>query len=119
MFPKEYMDEFYKYEKNDVGVEFAASEDVKTAYFELITTFCPCVSIHWKNYLAMLREKSNATFDKQLTISDECYTIWFIKFNYEEEKKATEFIKEHYLKEYNFLKKTENAWTTSNNNVSK
>ena len=62
------------------------TEKQKDCYFYLIKEFCPCVSPVWKGYLRKIRMRDTATFKNNLTPSDEAYTIWFIKHNFESEK---------------------------------
>ena len=115
------MDEFYKFSETcatDANTEKDTTsptdvpQDVKDAYFQLVVDFCSCVSPHWRDYIKILYSRDHATFNDQLTISDEAYTIWYIKFNYEIKKEEAEFIKKHGAQALKDKKKREAPWTT-------
>lgn len=80
MFKKEAMTKFYKY---DPDGSFHVDSEVQTAYFVFIKDFCTCVSTYWSNYLNVLRVRANATFNLNLTPSDEVYAFWWLYFNLE------------------------------------
>lgn len=87
MFKKEVMTRFYEY---DSAPTFQVEEEIKKAYFVFIKDFCTCVSSYWTNYLDVVRVKHNATFDQNLTPSDEVYAFWWLSFNLDNEVKLFE-----------------------------
>ena len=90
MFDKNLLDEFYKFEDSN---DFEVKTEVKEAYFVFIKEFVTLVSPHWKSHLKCIKNRDLAKFGEDLTPSDEVFTFWFLKYNYDKEKRNADIIK--------------------------
>lgn len=92
MFSIEMLEKFYDFKED---ANFEVDDEVKKAYFVFIKDFCSCVSRYWRKYLEVIRVRDAATFVNNLTPSDECYALWYLKCNYEREEKIALYSKTH------------------------
>ena len=90
MFDKDLLDEFYEFDDHE---EFSVKKEVKEAYFVFIREFVTLVSPHWKSHLKTIKNRDVAKFGEDLTPSDEVFTFWYLKYNYDKEKKNADIIK--------------------------
>lgn len=90
MFPKEFIDRFREYKE---GEDFQIDSDVRKAWMSFVLEFCRSVSYHWKNYLRNIGKREIATFDGNLSTSDEAFAMWVIYCKYDEAKAESEEIK--------------------------
>ena len=90
MFDISLMEEFYKYDAN-----IEVSDDVKNAYFIFINDFCTMVSSYWKKYLRdHCDDREKATFQMQLTRSDEAFTYLVLICHYEKRVEDAKLIQQ-------------------------
>jgi succinate dehydrogenase flavin-adding protein (antitoxin of CptAB toxin-antitoxin module) len=80
MFELEILDQFYEWKEDDEN--FDVSDEVKQAYYIFIKDICTLVSSFFNHYLKSLEDRNSATFVNNLTRSDEAFTYWLIKCQY-------------------------------------
>lgn len=90
MFPKAFLESFRHYEDRE---DFVVDPAVREAWQSFTTEFCRSVSYHWKHYLLKIGKRENATFEGNLSTSDEVFAMWVIHCKYEDAQAEAEEIK--------------------------
>ena len=90
MFPKDFLYSFREYKEQE---DFVVDPALRKAWSSFISEFCRSVSYHWKSYLGKIRNREDATFQDNLSTSDEAFAMWVVFCKYDEAKNEAEEIK--------------------------
>jgi hypothetical protein len=90
MFDLKFLNSFREYKE---GENVEIDSKLRNAWYSFISEFCRSVSYHWKRYLGKIGNRESATFDGNLSTSDEAFAMWVVHCKYDDAKKEAEEIK--------------------------